>query len=112
MRDRACMCVHARCQSGWSWRTSERSRLGNRAVLGVCGDDALARAERRRHCHGQLLLDLANLGVVLGQLTQPLLQRVLQQVQLLTGVIQHRLGLNREREGSNDSKTKTNKQKE
>lgn len=54
---------------------------------------ALVGAEGRRGGQKQLLLDDAGLGMVLGELQQPLLQSAPQQVQALGGLTQTRLSL-------------------
>lgn len=74
-------------------RTCERRRLGHGAVLVLCGDDAGPGTEGRRRQQGQLLHDAAAARVVLGQLVEALLQRVAQEVQLLTGLIESSLSL-------------------
>lgn len=74
-------------------RTCERCRLGHSAVLVLCGDDAGPGAESRRGQQRQLLHDAAAPRVVLGQLVEALLQRVAQEVQLLTGLIETSLSL-------------------
>ena len=84
--------------SPWS-STCECGGLGHGAVLVLGGDDAGAGTEGRRRHEGQLLHDAAAARVVLGQLAQPLLQGELEQVQLLTGLVEAGLGLGATQQG-------------
>lgn len=76
--------------------TCERRRLGHRAVLVLSGDDAGPGTESRRGQQRQLLHDAAAARVVLRQLIEPLLQRVTQEVQFLTGLVETSLSLESE----------------
>ena len=75
--------------------TGERRRLAEGAVLVGQVGGAVAGAEGRRGGQHQLLLDEAGLGVVRGQLRQPLVQGVAQEVQTLGRLAQEALGLRR-----------------
>lgn len=73
--------------------TCECSGLGHSAVLVLRGDDAGSGAEHRRGQQGQLFYDTADAWVVLRQLAEALLQRMPQEVELLTRFVKTSLGL-------------------
>lgn len=73
--------------------TCECSGLGHSAVLVLSGDDAGSGTEHRRGQQGQLFYDAADAWVVLRQLAEALLQRMPQEVELLTGFVKTSLGL-------------------
>jgi len=73
--------------------TGERGRFAHGAVLVVDVGRAVAGAEGRGGGEHQLLLDEAGLGVVLGELLQPLLQGAAEQVQALGRLAEPTLGL-------------------
>lgn len=84
--------------------TCERCRLGHGTILVLCGDDAGSGTESRWGQQGQLLHDAAAARVVLRQLIEALLQRISQEVEFLTGLIETSLGLETGREGGEESK--------
>ena len=75
--------------------TSERRGLAEGAVLVAEVGGAVAGAEGWRGGQDHLLLDEAGLGVVRGELGQPLVQGVPQEVQALGRLAQEALGLGR-----------------
>lgn len=75
--------------------TCECCRLGDRAVLVLCGNDAGPRTKDRRRQQGQLFNNAAAVRVVLRQLLKPLLQGIPQEVEFLTRLVETSLGLER-----------------
>lgn len=73
--------------------TCERRWLDQGAVLVMDVGGAVTRAESRGRCQRQLLLDEAGLGVILGELQQPLLQRAPEQVEALGRLAQATVSL-------------------